>query len=151
MQRNMDKATDAAPAPEPVRWSPQREADGAEAAHRPEIPTTTAISRGVNNRCPHCNGGRVFSGYLRVVAECPNCGFPLGKLRADDAPPYFTIFLVGHLLLPPVFWVERAYEPPMWLHMAVWLPLFAIACTLLLRPVKGGTVGLMYRLGFGRD
>jgi hypothetical protein len=36
----------------------------------------------------------------------------------------------------------------MWLHMVVWLPLFAAACILLLRPVKGATLGWMMRLGF---
>ena len=93
----------------------------------------------------------MFNGYLRVVDECSHCHAPLGRLRADDAPPYFTIFIVGHLLIPPVLWIERAYMPPMWLHMVVWLPLFAIVTTLLLRPVKGATVGLMMRLGFGDE
>ena len=44
--------------------------------------------------------------------------------------------------------VEKAYQPPMWLHMVVWLPLFAIVCTLLLRPIKGAVVGWMSTLGF---
>jgi uncharacterized protein (DUF983 family) len=135
-----------------LRWSPPRDdAARVAAAPYPEVPLRTALWRGVNNLCPCCGEGRVFQGYLRVVDACESCGFPLGRLRSDDAPPYFTIFIAGHLLLPPVFWVERAYEPPMWLHMAVWLPLFTIVCTGLLRPVKGATVGLMYRLGFGRD
>jgi uncharacterized protein (DUF983 family) len=108
----------------------------------------SALGRGVCNRCPVCGEGRVFGGFLRVVPECAVCGAPLGRLRADDAPPYVVIFLVGHLLVPVVFWVERAYEPPMWLHMAVWLPLFAVLCTLLLRPAKGAVVGYMTRMGF---
>jgi uncharacterized protein (DUF983 family) len=109
----------------------------------------TALWRGARNRCPVCGEGKVFDGYLRVVKECPNCQAPLGSLRADDAPPYFTIFIVGHLLLPPILWVERVYQPAMWIHMVVWLPLIAIVTTLMLRPVKGATVGLMSRLGFG--
>ncbi|MBP0446012.1 DUF983 domain-containing protein [Roseomonas sp. SSH11] len=108
----------------------------------------TAIRRGVANRCPVCGQGRVFSGFLTVAPECEVCHAPLGLLRADDAPPYIVIFIAGHILLPPIFWIERAYEPPMWLHMVVWLPLFAVVCTLLLRPVKGGVVGWMMRLGF---
>ena len=129
-----------------MRWEP----DGA--AQQP-LPTTpppflTAVGRGIRNRCPICGEGPVFKGFLRVVPECAVCGAQLGRLRADDAPPYVVIFLVGHVLVPGVFWVERHYEPPMWLHMAVWLPLFAVLCTLLLRPVKGGVVGYMTRMGF---
>ncbi|WP_426957321.1 DUF983 domain-containing protein [Muricoccus radiodurans] len=108
----------------------------------------TAVGRGLRNRCPACGEGRVFRGFLSVVPECAVCHAPLGRLRADDAPPYIVLFLTGHLLLPPIFWVERAYQPPMWLHMTVWLPLFAVVCTLLLRPVKGAVVGWMMRLGF---
>lgn len=107
----------------------------------------TMIKRGLRNRCPHCGVGKVFRGYLTVVEACSACGAPLGRLRADDAPPYFVIFLVGHLLVPGVFMVERAYQPPMWLHMAVWLPLFTVLCMLALRPVKGGVVGWMFGLG----
>ena len=132
----------------PIRWQPDRPVP-ATPPGRP--PFWTALGRGARNRCPFCGEGRVFQGYLRVVDNCAHCNAALGRLRADDAPPYFTIFIVGHLLFPPVLWIERAYMPPMWLHMVVWLPLFAIVTTLLLRPVKGATVGLMSRLGFGDE
>lgn len=108
----------------------------------------TVVGRGIRGLCPHCGVGRIFAGFLRIVPACAHCGAPLGAMRADDAPPYIVIFLVGHLLVPPIFWVEKAYQPPMWLHMVVWLPLFAAACTLLLRPAKGAVVGWMWRLGF---
>ncbi|MCB4823218.1 DUF983 domain-containing protein [Roseicella aerolata] len=137
-----------------MRWTPESAAtiapNGATAAG-PGLaapPLWVALRRGVANRCPFCGEGKVFAGFLKVVPECSHCHTPLGLLRADDAPPYFTIFLVGHLLVPPVFWVEKAWQPPMWLHMVIWLPLFAIACTLLLRPIKGGVVGWMSTLGF---
>jgi len=142
VHRNMTQLTP------PVIWEPDRRAP--QAPH-PIPPLSTALWRGARNRCPICGEGKVFNGYLRVVDECSHCHAPLGRLRADDAPPYFTIFIVGHLLIPPVLWIERAYMPPMWLHMVVWLPLFAIVTTLLLRPVKGATVGLMTRLGFGDE
>lgn len=127
-----------------MRWEPDRSAPAL--AHMPPESFWTAVSRGARNRCPFCGEGRVFRGYL-AVADCAACGAPLGRLRADDAPPYFTIFIAGHLLVPPVLWIERAYTPPMWLHMVVWLPLFAIACILLLRPIKGATLGWMVKLG----
>ncbi|WP_260987577.1 DUF983 domain-containing protein [Roseomonas gilardii] len=132
-----------------ARWSP-RQGPPDSPAGAPVLPSLlTAMGRGLRNRCPVCGEGRVFQGFLAVAPACEHCGTPLGRIHADDAPPYFTIFIVGHLLLPPVFWVEKAYQPPMWFHMALWLPLFALVTTLLLRPVKGATVGLMLKLGFG--
>ena len=107
----------------------------------------TAILRGVMCKCPACGQTHLFNGYLRVVDVCSNCGAPLGSARADDAPPYFTIFAVGHIIVPLMFLVERAYMPPLWVHAAIWLPLTTILTLGLLRPIKGGTVGLMLKLG----
>lgn len=129
-----------------MRWEPDRSAPALPYAQPESL--WTAVSRGARNHCPCCGEGAVFAGYLKVAPTCTACGAPLGQLRADDAPPYFTIFIAGHLLVPPVLWIERAYMPPMWLHMVVWLPLFAIACILLLRPIKGATLGWMMKLGF---
>jgi uncharacterized protein (DUF983 family) len=110
-----------------------------------------SIKRGFAGRCPACGEGRIFHAYLKVSDACPACGEELSHHRADDAPPYFTIMITGHVLVPGVLWIERAYMPPMWVHMAVWLPLFAIICTLLLRPIKGATMGWMMRLGMTGD
>jgi uncharacterized protein (DUF983 family) len=131
----------------PSAWEPTRQVS--ESAH-PAPPLKTALWRGLNNRCPICGEGKVFKGFLRVVDRCENCEAPLGTLRADDAPPYFTIFIAGHVFIPPVLMIERYYEPPIWIQMVVWVPLFALATTLLLRPVKGATVGLMCRFGFNQ-
>ncbi len=129
-------------------WSSERDGPAVPAAVTPFAP---AMLRGLRGQCPCCGQGRLFRGYLRVAETCEACGAPLGRVRADDAPPYFTIFIAGHLLLPPVFWIEKAWQPPMWLHMAVWLPLFTVVCILLLRPVKGATLAWMMRLGVTGD
>jgi uncharacterized protein (DUF983 family) len=128
-----------------MRWEPCR-FPPASPPHRPPS-FWSGLGRGACGRCPACGDGRLFAGYLRLSPSCSGCGAPLAALRADDAPPYFTIFLAGHLLLPFVLWIERAWQPPMWLHMALWLPLFTVICTLMLRPVKGAVVGWMMRLG----
>ncbi len=113
----------------------------------PIPPLATALWRGGRGLCPACGKTHAFAGYLKVVPECLNCGAPLGAYRADDAPPYFTIFIVGHLLMPILYWVETSYRPPLWLHAAIFLPLALVMTLGLLRPVKGATLGLMLKLG----
>jgi len=88
----------------------------------------------------------MFNGYLRVVPECRNCGVPLGLARADDAPPYFTIFVVGHIVIPIMLLVDKAKEPSTLTMAAIFLPLTLFMSLALLRPIKGGTVGLMLKL-----
>ncbi len=105
------------------------------------------MARGAANRCPVCGGARLFAGYLAIRPACDRCGAPLGRIRADDAPPYFTIFIVGHIVVPLMLVVERQQAPALWLMAAIFLPMTLVLCLLLLRPVKGATLGLMLSLG----
>jgi uncharacterized protein (DUF983 family) len=106
-----------------------------------------AMWRGACGKCPACGKGKMFSGFLKVAESCNNCGQALHHHRADDAPPYFTIFIVGHLIIPLVFIVERTWQPPYLIHLLLWLPL-TFGLTLGLMPiVKGAIVGLQWALG----
>lgn len=142
-----DQTPPASPQPAvapPVTWQPDRTVA---APPWPIPPLLTAMGRGLVGLCPACGQTHVFQGYLRVVPECSNCGAPLGRYRADDAPPYFTIFIVGHLLIPFLYWFEVGYNMSLGWLAAVFLPLAGIMTLVLLRPVKGATVGLMLKLG----
>jgi uncharacterized protein (DUF983 family) len=112
----------------------------------PHPPMMTAILRGLKGRCPACGNGPIFNGFLKVVAACANCTAPLGLARADDAPPYVTILIVGHIVVPLLFEVDRMGEPPIWLMTAIFLPLTLALCLALLRPIKGALVGVMVNL-----
>jgi uncharacterized protein (DUF983 family) len=107
----------------------------------------TALARGFANRCPACGKTHLFAGYLRVNPVCGACDAPLGLARADDAPPYFTIVVVGYVIVPAMLYVEKTYQPSLWVHAAIWLPLTLAMSLLILRPIKGATVGLMLKLG----
>ncbi|WP_164159400.1 DUF983 domain-containing protein, partial [Stenotrophomonas maltophilia] len=72
--------------------------------------------------------GRMFSSYLKVAPHCDNCGEALYHHRADDAPPYLTIMVVGHIVVPLLMWVELHYEPALWIHFILWLPLTLVLC-----------------------
>jgi len=128
----------------PVRWQPDR---SPELPPWPVPPLPTALRRGILGLCPACGQTHAFRGYLTVVPMCLACGAPLGAVRADDAPPYFTLFISGHIIIPLLFFVDRAYEPPIWLMSAIFLPFTLFLCLGLLRPVKGATLGLMLKLG----
>lgn len=128
---------------DPTRWQPPRPAA---ANSWPHPPVLTAIGRGLLGLCPACGKTRLFNGFLRVKPACANCGAPLGLARADDAPPYFVILITGHIIVPLLFLVDRMNEPPVWLMSAIFVPLTFFVALGLLRPVKGGTVGLMLNL-----
>lgn len=129
----------------PERWEPDRAARG---NIWPMPGLATAIGRGLRGLCPACGESRLFNGFLTVRPVCSACAAPLGLARADDAPPYFTILLVAHIIVPLMFIVERWNNPPpsVWVMAAIFLPLTLLLSVGLLRPIKGGTVGLMLNL-----
>ena len=106
-----------------------------------------AMARGLRRRCPACGRGAMYHRYLKVTDACPVCGTELHHHRADDAPPYFTMLVVGHVVVGGVLGLERALAPPVWLHMALWLPLTLALSLWLLPMVKGGLIGLQWALG----
>ncbi len=133
----------------PVRWTPDRRPQ-VQPGGLPAPSFAAAVWRGVRGRCPVCGKGHVFAGWLRVSTVCDVCAAPLGLIRADDAPPYFTIFIVAHVAIGALVALERTMLLSVGTEMLIFLPGTLALVLALIRPVKGGTVGLMLKLGFMR-
>ena len=103
-----------------------------------------SMMRGLLCRCPNCGRGRLFRAYLKVADRCEACGEELHHHQADDAPPYFTMVIVGHIVIASVLAVEVAFHPAVWVHLALWLPLTVLLSLILLPMVKGAIVGLQW-------
>jgi len=112
--------------------------------HKRSVPQ--AMGRGAMLKCPKCGKGSLFAKYLKAADHCPSCGEAFFHHRADDAPPYFTMLLIGHIVFPGIFLVERHYQPPMWLHFSVWIPLLIVLCLALLPVVKGAIIAMQWAL-----
>lgn len=90
--------------------------------------------------------------YLKVNDACSICEQPLHHHRADDAPAYLTILIVGHLMAPLLHVVFTTWRPePLTLFT-----IFAVGCTglslYLLPRIKGAVIGFQWARrmhGFG--
>lgn len=103
----------------------------------------TALSRGLRGRCPHCGEGRLFRTYLKVNPTCPACGVNLARYPADDGPAYFTILIVGHLVIVPVLFIPWVWQGPTLVTVPVTLGFLAAVTLALLPIVKGAFIGHM--------
>ena len=115
-------------------------------------PIWLSLWRGFNLRCPNCGQKHLLSGYLTVAPSCRNCGEDFSHQQADDAPPYFTILIVAHVVVPAMVTVEFLWAPPTGIQLLIWLPLITGLSLWLLPKVKGAIVGLQWALklhGFG--
>ena len=112
-----------------------------------------AMRRGFIGRCPACGRGRLFRSYLKVVNTCRICGEDLSHHRADDAPAYVTMLIVGHLVAGGVLFSEEQWPHSSLLWEALfWLAATVVMSVLLLPRAKGAIVGQQWALcmhGFG--
>jgi uncharacterized protein (DUF983 family) len=94
----------------------------------------------------------MYGRYLKVEHACAVCGTELHHQRADDAPPYFTMFIVAHVVVAGLLYVEKKYHPEQWVHLIIWLPMTALLSLWLLPRIKGALIGLQWAWrmhGFG--
>ena len=92
---------------------------------------------GLAGRCPNCGRGRLFAGFLKVAPRCDACGFDLAKADSGDGPAVFVILVAGFIVAFAALITEIRFRPPIWVHLAVFMPLTVVVCLALLRPFKG--------------
>ena len=102
------------------------------------------ISRGLAGRCPTCGEGRLFRSFLKVRLRCEACGADNTIYPSDDFPPYLTIIVVGHVLVPLILVVDHLYPLSLWWEMGIWPVVAGALCLLLLPRMKGATVGFCW-------
>jgi uncharacterized protein (DUF983 family) len=105
------------------------------------------IVTGLRGRCPRCGEGRLFRRSLDLAERCDACGLDYRFADAGDGPAVFVIFILGAVIVGLALWVELTYEPPMWLHLLLWLPLTLVLGLALLRPMKGLLVSQQFAKG----
>ena len=110
----------------------------------PPRPMWPAMLRGAQQRCPACGEGALYGKYLKVSDTCAHCGTALHHHRADDAPPYFTMLIVGHIVIGLVLHVEMTYHPDYWVHLVLWGPATLLLSLWLLPRIKGALIGIQW-------
>lgn len=109
------------------------------------------VRRGISLRCPQCGQGHLFQRFLKVCDQCEVCGADNTLHPSDDAPPYLTLILVGHIFAPLIFWLDAAWQPSVWLILAISLPAIAAVTLAMLPYMKGAVVGFAWATGVTRE
>jgi len=112
-----------------------------EASSHPGISPYVA---GLTCRCPSCGKGKLFTGFLTLKPGCEVCGLDYGFADAGDGPTVFVILFSGFAVVAGMLLVEVAYQPPLWVHAIIWLPVILIMTLGPLRPMKAGLIALQY-------
>ena len=99
---------------------------------------------GLAGRCPRCDKGHLFAGFLTLRPRCEGCGLDYSFADAGDGPAVFVILIAGFIVVAAALIVEFVYQPPFWLHALLWLPLILIVTLAPLRLIKGLLIALQF-------
>jgi uncharacterized protein (DUF983 family) len=111
----------------------------------PYYPDLSPIKTGLAGACPRCGRGKLFSGYLTVAPSCAVCGLPFDFADAGDGASWFVMLVTGFVGVGAILITEAAYQPPIWVHVLIAIPLLIVLPLLLLRPVKGMLIAQQWK------
>ena len=105
---------------------------------------TETVLRGLACKCPRCGRGRLYAGFLRLAAKCDACGLDYTFIDSGDGPAVFIIMIAGAIVVASALIVEIKYQPPFWVHAALWLPLTLAVTLWPLRAAKSLLIALQF-------
>jgi uncharacterized protein (DUF983 family) len=103
-----------------------------------------SIIAGLSCSCPRCGRGKLFQGFVSLRPRCEVCGLDYSFADSGDGPAVFITFLAGFIVVFAALVTEVVYQPPLWVHAALWLPLILIVTLGPLRPMKALLIALQY-------
>jgi len=112
---------------------------------RAHWPPVDPFAAGLKGRCPRCGEGGLFSGFLTVAPHCGVCRLDYSFADAGDGPAVFVILIIGFIVVGLALWMEVSFNPPLWLHFLLWIPLTVALCLFALRLIKGVLITLQFR------
>ena len=109
-----------------------------------QISLAQTIQRGVACKCPRCGEGKLYGGFITLRPNCERCGLDYAFIDTGDGPAIFIIMIAGAIVVGAALIVEVKYQPPFWLHAALWLPLILATTLLPLRSMKSLLIALQF-------
>ena len=100
--------------------------------------------RGLGCKCPRCGEGRLYAGFLTLAAKCESCALDYTFIDSGDGPAVFVIMIAGAIVVACALIVEVKYQPPFWVHAALWLPLTLAVTLWPLRAIKSLLIALQF-------
>lgn len=100
----------------------------------------------LTHRCPACEKGSLYRNYLSLHDQCSACGADFTSHDVGDGAAFFTITLLGFVVVGLAFALEIYYRPPYWLHALVVLGSLLVLTPLCLRFFKSYLIAMKFKL-----
>lgn len=96
-------------------------------------------------RCPRCGKGALYKSFLTIAETCPICNLSFKEHEQGDGPAFFCICIIGSLTGIFAAIIEVMFEPPYWLHAAIWIPFIIGSSVLGIRAMKAALIAMQYK------
>ncbi len=96
-------------------------------------------------RCPRCGKGALYSNFLTIAESCSVCGLSFKEHEQGDGPAFFCICIIGSFAAMFAAIIEVMFEPPYWLHAAIWIPFIIISSLFGIKATKSALIALQYK------
>lgn len=100
----------------------------------------------ITHRCPKCEKSSLYQGYLTIKPSCESCGLDLREHDVGDGPAFFTITLLGFVVVGISFAAEIFFRPPYWMHGLILFAVMLALTPLCLRFFKSYFIAMKYKL-----
>ena len=109
-----------------------------------QTPHVSPYLAGFACRCPRCGKGKLYAGFLTLRHGCEACGLDYTFMDSGDGPAVFVIMIAGAIVVTAALVTEVKYQPPLWLHALLWLPLTLAVTLWPLRVIKSLLIALQF-------
>lgn len=95
--------------------------------------------------CPRCGSKTLFANIMNFASKCRVCGLDFSLFNVGDGPAAFLTLILGAIIVALAITLQLAVDPPIWVHIILWVPLTIAGVVLSLRVAKGALIALEYR------
>lgn len=95
-------------------------------------------------RCPNCGKGRLFQTFINFAPRCEKCGVSFGKADVGDGAAVFVMFIVGALVVPAAFILQKQGVGNL-ANLAIVCLATVVLSLGLLRPIKALLFALQFK------
>jgi uncharacterized protein (DUF983 family) len=93
--------------------------------------------------CPQCGAHTLFAGPAEIAERCRACALDFAALERGGRLAGPITLVIAALLIALALGVDEWLRPPLWVHVAVWVPLTVGTVIYALRLFK--TIGVHAR------
>lgn len=94
--------------------------------------------------CPRCGAPTLFAGLIRFAPRCRACALDFQSFNVGDGPAAFLTLIIGTIVTILAIALELAADPPVWVHVILWVPLTLALVLGSLRIAKAALLALEY-------